>query len=158
MKALIASLNEAKSGDEKTLDLVWDVWDRLLGIDKYGGIKPDFYDTARSLATDLDIDGEYGSKEQKAGEAAGKALVTMERQTRKWRIAYNLWHEGRTIDKARMKRDMAETRDKMTKIFTKMDRVKRTDLAKQLSDQYDLLQSTYTATRNAFEKAEKALS
>jgi hypothetical protein len=163
MWALIQRLDEARGkvavsdADKAVLAKIWTAWDQFQGTENVRETDS-FESVAFSLAQGLDIDAEYQSKAQKAGEAAEKALKTLDKQSRKWRSAYNLWREGRvSIDKARLAKDMKDSMKKMSAIFTKLDRVKRQADVKDYADEFRKLQSVYAATRNAFANAVRAL-
>jgi len=112
---------------------------------------------ARSLALSLDVDGEYDSKEQRAGETVQKNLQTLERQTRKWRTAWNLWNEGREIDRGRMANDMMDSLIKMASVVGKLKRVENTPGGEDLDREYTQLDSAFAKTQKAFTAAIKAL-
>ena len=112
---------------------------------------------ARSLALWLDEGGEDGSKEQRAGETVQKNLQTLERQTRKWRTAWNLWYEGREIDRGRMANDMMDSLIKMASIVGKLKRVENTPGGEDLDREYTQLDSAFAKTQKAFTAAIKAL-
>jgi len=91
-------------------------------------------------------------------EKADRALVTLERQTRKWRIAYNLKVEGREIDIPRMVKDLGDTQKRVLQIKKTLEGFQR-DAKDQLSasgkeDFKDALRVTDMAVQ-ALQKAQE---
>lgn len=109
---------------------VWYAWDTLLGVEK---IQRRDAAVARAWvyldSIIMEWDELYGTIFDKAAGSAWKTIRSIDKQSRSWRSAYNLWREGKiTVDGSRMSRDMVKTLSKLhkvQKVFSKLSGIKR---------------------------------
>lgn len=132
---------------------VWEAWDLTLGADKVSK-----YDSFVGQAGDAIFAYDDATNDFNRVEKAERALVTLKRQTRKWRLAYNLKIDGREIDIPRMVKDLGDTQKRVLQIKKTLEGFQR-DAKDQLNarrkkDFKDAFRVTDMAVR-ALQKAQE---
>lgn len=90
----------------------------------------------------------------KLPEKIGRAVKLLERQTRKWRAAYNLAVEGKVpLDESRLVQDLNNTRKILAKIHKDLETLKRTFTSYDMAPTLNLLRKTDQALQQAIRSA-----
>lgn len=90
---------------------VWAAWDLFQGAGKTST-----YDSFLGQAEQGAFAFDMATDEYARYEKVGRALKSLERQSRKWRAAHNLKVEGREIDIPRMVKDLGDTQKRIVQI------------------------------------------
>jgi len=99
----------AAQRDTPTQAAIWHAWDTIQGVEKVRE-GDSFESVAQSFFLSASIEeGLYGTKYARLADAMYRKLPGIEKQTRSWRAGYNLWREGRGIDRDRLAGDMGKT-------------------------------------------------
>lgn len=155
-KAQIMATTKTGGGD--SMQAIWDAWDQLQGTEKVRD-SDSFESRADGLFLTVSIVDElYNTKYGRSAEKMISKLQSLERQTRSWRSAYNLWSEGHQIDLKRLAGDLNKTLTSVKAIagaIALMGQVQRVLPAVWDEIEYDYNKAVESAkaTVAAFEKA-----
>lgn len=106
LEAVVAARHHENPGQRA----IWNAWDAMSGtervreFDSFEGATSSFAMSVESGPDEL-----MGTFYDKAAEGIEKNLRTLDRQSRSWRTAYNLWLEGREVNTDRIVADMAKS-------------------------------------------------
>lgn len=161
LKAPSKSAATSKQADTPLQDAIWAAWDQMAGVEKVQSYDSTFgciEGFSASISAYMDSpDG--GALEDRAYKLVRKNH-RIERQSRSWRAAYNLWREGKIdIDLGRLAVDLDKTRKSLIGSKTELGRIARlvkklhpTTWAEAASD-YEKAMMRLQAAIEAFSKA-----
>jgi len=140
---------------------IWAAWDAMLGVERVRDADT-FIATASSLAMSVSTGGDdlSGTKFERAADGMLKKLKNLEKQSRSWRSAYNLWDKV-DVDPGRLGRDMEITFKGIVAIqksIMGMAGIKRTfpNIWEEEGVEYEFNRAA-KASQNAIEAFKKAL-
>jgi|APSaa5957512622_1039677.scaffolds.fasta_scaffold02508_3 hypothetical protein len=94
---------------------IWAAWDALQGVDKVR-TSDSFLGVANDFLSDLTMDWD-GSGDTRRADKMLRMLPGIEKRSRKWRSAYNLWREGHDINFGILVDDLQKTREQVHTIL-----------------------------------------
>lgn len=153
----------AKGKENPAQKAIWNAWDWMSGTESVRE-----YDSFDGAVGSFALDIETGPDEMmdsffdKAAKGIQRKLRSLDRQSRSWRAAYNMWLEGKTIDVTRLQRDMLtslKTIEAIQSTLTQMGKLEKEFPAvwADLDHDYKRAVSSASATVSAFKNATKTL-
>jgi len=140
--------------ENKAQKAIWHAWDTMAGVEKIREFDSAAGAASYFLSAVQSIDDIYDSSwGQKIAGRLQKRLKSMDRQSRGWRSAYNLWVQGKGINTGRLAQDMRKT-------LVNIDGIKGdlVDLRKVLRDEYPEYWGEYQRNwKEADDAADKAV-
>ena len=144
---LLAALREAQRPENAAQKAIWHAWDTMAATEKVSEFKS-FDGALRYLASNVEVD-HYDTPFEKGAQKVQSKLKALDRSTRSWRMAYNMWLEGKDISIPRLLADLDKTQKDIKTIWALARNLK------PVADDSDFKTAAMAAdaTMDAFDKA-----
>ena len=133
---------------------VWAAWDLLQGTENIRDTDS-FEFQAGAAALSASVDALDSSDSDKADKIA-RSVASLEKHSRKWRVAYNLMLEGRSIDITRLVKDLGDSQKKVLTIKKGLQQISRMKMRDDSQDSIEREVRDALTTADALDDALQA--